>query len=173
MAHVPNNVNEMKLVYYRTGPEGIEMAVYARTERPVFDNVCDINRICSNVYIETWKAHEKLDPDGPIRFENERKQIKSLFDSPIYMEPIPNGYCPHPCCIHKPWFNVTTEIGPIKIGWRKKVISIDWSRTTQKKSADELFPNEDVTKIGQSIDAWGEDAARAYLKIIHEIKNDN
>ena len=69
-----------------------------------------------------------------------------MTSSNIFVEEIPNGYCNEPCCSRLPWFIVTTPVGHIKIGWRKRVINIDWTNTLQKKNGHELFPNEDVTK---------------------------
>lgn len=112
-----------------------------------------------------------LQDEESIRHGKEMKEkILSLFDGAIFVEEIPNGYCSQACCIHYPWFIVTTKIGHIKIGWRKRVINIDWSKTNQKKSANELFPNEDVTKEGHSIHAWGYDKAKEYLKKLHEVE---
>ena len=55
--------------------------------------------------------------------------------------------------------------GDIKIGWRKRVISIDWSST--KRNLLHLFKDEDVTKEPYLVHAWGTDKAVDYLKRIH------
>ena len=39
---------------------------------------------------------------------------------------IPNEYCSGGCCSHRPWFLFDTPYGKIKIGWRKRVISISF-----------------------------------------------
>lgn len=93
----------------------------------------------------------------------EREDLLGLFEQPIYAEEIPNGYCSQWCCKHLPWFVVTTAIGRFKLGWRKRVISIDWSDTRAVRTADELFPNEKVTKDGRLIHAWSLDDARRYI----------
>lgn len=103
--------------------------------------------------------HAKLQEEG----------ITALFSAPIYIEKIPNGYCNDSCCEHLPWFVVTTKIGRITIGWRKRVLSIDWSQTPAA-SAAELFPNKNVTKGEKSIHAWSYEDARKYLKVILEGK---
>jgi hypothetical protein len=67
---------------------------------------------------------------------------------------------------------VTTNIGRVKIGWRKRVINIDWSDTVVKKKAEELFPEENVTKGGYDnhfyIHAWSYEDAKKYLDRIHD-----
>lgn len=96
-----------------------------------------------------------------------REQCLAGFGSDtILVEEIPNGYCPDYCCAHLPWFVVTTKLGRIKIGWRKRVMNIDWSGTTGTKTAEELFPSEDVTKDTRLIHAWGTEKAKAYVGAI-------
>jgi hypothetical protein len=123
-----------------------------------------------------FKALDKsfmLQNDDSIEGGKEAKaKLLGLFEGPIFVEEIPNGYCSQACCIHYPWFIVTTKIGHIMIGWRKRVINIDWSKTTVKQTANDLFPNEDVTKIGHSIHAWGYEKAKIYLDILHKAKNE-
>lgn len=59
-----------------------------------------------------------------------------------------------------PWWLVKTEFGLITIGWRKRVISIDWSDTGIKC---EIGP-DDVTKTETMIHAWSELKAVEYLQ---------
>lgn len=115
----------------------------------------------------------QLDPESKIRAENERGELLELFEEPIYVEEIPNGYCSSYCCKHLPWFVVTTRIGRVKIGWRKRVINIDWTETLNKKHGKELFPTEDVTKSDtysehRFIHAYGYDKAKEYIQKIME-----
>lgn len=94
------------------------------------------------------------------RLEIEKQEIVSLFPCPIYVKDIPNGYSKD---MMNPWFIIVTHKGPIVIGWRKRVLSIDWSQSDIKEGAEELFPNEDVTKYEQLIHAWGYDKAKDYI----------
>jgi hypothetical protein len=71
----------------------------------------------------------------------------------------PNRYCKCPSC--GPWFVVGTPSGDIVVGWRKRVISIDWSDTGEDLLG--LFEAEDVTKDEHHIHAWGPDKAVDYL----------
>lgn len=102
----------------------------------------------------------KLDPKILASAAEDKEKILGLFKEPIYVEQIPNGYDGDPIF---PWFIVTTKCGRIKIGWRKRVILINWDDTDIKESADKLFPDEDVTKFDKTIHAWGYEKAEEYL----------
>jgi hypothetical protein len=75
----------------------------------------------------------------------------------LNMLSIPNGYCP--CNVCPPWFEVTTDVGIITIGWRKRVINIEWGNNNYLH----LFKAEDVTKDEHGIHAWGYERAIEYL----------
>lgn len=96
----------------------------------------------------------------------EKQQLLALFPEKIFVEEIPNGYCHDWCCRHLPWFIVTTEIGHFKIGWRKRVIQIEWDKTIGTKTAEKLFPDESVTKGKKYIHAWNLEDAKKYISII-------
>lgn len=64
------------------------------------------------------------------------------------------------CCYDKPWFLFKTEYGLIKIGWRKRVINIDWTDT--KYSG--LISSDNVTMGGNYIHAYGYHKAIEYLQ---------
>lgn len=69
---------------------------------------------------------------------------------------LPNGYCPEDCCSHRPWALVETKYGLIKIGWRKKVISIEWSKDLKIHGKDTLAKGDDwVTSLENGVHAWG------------------
>jgi len=78
----------------------------------------------------------------------------------FHFKAIENEYCK--CYRCTPWYNVETIYGCIKIGWRKRVINIDYSDL--KVSPD--FSKEDVTKGEGYIHAWGWDKAEEYLRMI-------
>lgn len=83
--------------------------------------------------------------------------------------PTKNEYCGCEYCA--PWYFVKTEIGVFKIGWRKRVINIEFRPKNPKKNKiniSQLFENEDVTKGNDSIHAWGYEKAMEYLKKILE-----
>lgn len=124
-----------------------------------------------------------LDPESKKRTDAQRVQLLGVFDG-IYLHAvaIPNGYCSRWCCSHLPWYVVHTKVGPITIGWRKRVIEIDWEDCAAGrvgigvkgidvksiiKDAATLFPDENVTKGPYMIHAYGADKAKEYvMKIV-------
>jgi hypothetical protein len=65
--------------------------------------------------------------------------------------------------LNHPWWLVMTEIGIVRIGWRKRVIAIDWSSTSLRKE----ITNDDVTKSDKDVHAWGYSKAVEYLTTWH------
>lgn len=64
-----------------------------------------------------------------------------------------------------PWWLVRTSFGLVKIGWRKRVLNIDWSDT----SIREIVTADDVTKEPTMCHAWSELKAVEYLKSLAEV----
>lgn len=60
---------------------------------------------------------------------------------------------------NSPWWLVITEFGPIEIGWRKRVISIDWQDTAARIEVT----NDDVTKDKTMVHACSYVKALQYL----------
>ena len=105
------------------------------------------------------------DPEAVAAGKRVRDELILLFDgTKIHVQEIPNEYCSQACCLHSPWLIVTSFAGRIKVGWRKRVIVIDWSDSDVAATAAYLFPNEDVTKEGRMIHAWGYEKAREYIE---------
>lgn len=88
---------------------------------------------------------------------------------------LPNGYCNQYCCSHIPWFLFHTIDGDIIMGWRKRVISIEWQENYKPFDMKELFDTEDVTKWEsggrRGIHAWGEEKAFEYLRKVLKAVN--
>jgi hypothetical protein len=59
-----------------------------------------------------------------------------------------------------PWWEVFSEIGRIRIGWRKRVISISWESTDIRS----ILTEDDVTKSETLVHAWGYPKAIEYLQ---------
>ncbi len=106
---------------------------------------------------------DKNDPELKAEIEEERRDIIALFSKPIFVEEVPNGYDE---TMINPWFIVTTTKGRIEIGWRKRVINIDWSNSIIAQDADDLFSKEDVTKGDKYIHAHGYEKAKEYIDIL-------
>lgn len=108
------------------------------------------------------------DPSAQERAGRQRREMVGLFSHPIFVEEIPNGYCPQACCRHLPWFVITTVIGRFKVGWRKSVIHLEWTETVGTKDAESLFSAENTTKDDKMIHAWSTEDARRYVMAIFD-----
>lgn len=81
---------------------------------------------------------------------------------PIIGEPIKlqNKYWQgHDTKYYHPWWFVKTARGWIEIGWRKRVISIDWTDTDIRR----VVTDDDVTKGAEYVHAYSEAKASEYL----------
>jgi len=96
-----------------------------------------------------------------------QEQVKGLFAlagiDVLRMWELPNQYWPEAYVEERkscPWWLIKTPKGLIEIGWRKRVISIDWSDTGIRKEITE----DEVTKCETGVHAWGYEKALTYLK---------
>lgn len=92
--------------------------------------------------------------------KNSLEQMQALFAlayfKPLTFYKIENPYWPEDArydSVRKesPWFLVETQYGFIKVGWRKRVLSINWEST--KLEALDLTKDE-VTKDKFMVHAW-------------------
>lgn len=151
----------------KLGPFIFEINV--QMDREFTDNDRRAADKCADELINALHKETIANDEESIKFREETKQtLLGLFETPIFSKEIPNEYYGEnsPYSFNFPWFLVTTSVGPIKIGWRKRVISIDWSQTIVPKTAEELFKEEDTTKDGKLIHAWTYAKAKEYLKVI-------
>ena len=129
-------------------------------ERLTQDYVAEEGDECS---ITVWLFHHKRCWELE-KARRERADFVDIFARadlpPVTLSAIPNEYCKCEAC--GPWFVASFVFGDIKIGWRKRVINIDWSGTGRDLS--KLFDGEDVTRGSSYIHAWGADKAVDYLK---------
>jgi len=132
----------------------------------------EITKICRHARYDLEEAIKnelwRTDPEIIARKIQDRKDLIACFpqDMMIYVEDIPNEYWN--AAHGTPWLMVTTPKGRIKIGWRKRVIVVDWEQSVISANTESLFPDEDVTKSGKMIHAWGYGKATEYLKKILE-----
>lgn len=64
--------------------------------------------------------------------------------------------------LERPSWLVKTEHGLIEIGWRKRVIQIEWSETPARL----LVTQDDVTKHNSLVHAWSVAKAIEYLAVL-------
>lgn len=112
-----------------------------------------------------WRNYRKLTEIDKFT----RRLMSNIYKEVDYtFELLPNGYCKEECCMHIPWFLFHTIDGDIKMGWRKRVISIEWQENYKYFDMNELFATENVTKWEENgkhgIHAWGDEKAYEYLK---------
>lgn len=162
----------MKKSVYRYQGAGtsfnIDLEILLDVNRELTDNDNrNLHECVDNIVMALQEESIRLNPESKKNADKEKSDIISLFGNrAIFVEEIPNGYCSSYCCKHLPWFVVTTTKGRIKMGWRKRVINIDWSDSVINETAKEMFPEEDVTKFDKTIHAWGLDKAKQYIDLI-------
>lgn len=91
-----------------------------------------------------------------------------------HADELPNNYWPRvpeyqELRDESPWWLVQTEFGAIKIGWRKRVISVDWERTSVRAVVTE----DEVTKGEDHVHAWTYAKAVEYLTRFQRIAKEN
>jgi hypothetical protein len=123
-----------------------------------------VNKYVEAIQRDIFKSKEENHPDNIKERQKTIEDLKACFPSPIYYKVISNKYWGESHYgFTTPWLIVTTTRGPITIGWRKRVIVIDWSGSDIENSADSLFSQEDVTRGDKMIHAYGYDKAREYI----------
>lgn len=66
-----------------------------------------------------------------------------------------------------PWWLAETDFGLIRIGWRKRVISIEWEGTSIRKEVTK----DEVTKDKQMVHAWSYAKAVEYLTALAPVSD--
>lgn len=95
-----------------------------------------------------------------------KEQMQALFllagiNVLTYWE-LPNNYWPDSYVElrkNSPWWLVKTAKGMVRIGWRKRVISIHWEDTTIRQ----VITEDEVTKDETMVHAWSYLKALEYL----------
>lgn len=119
-----------------------------------------------------WRNYRKLTEVDKLT----RNMVDLIYKNTDYQfELLPNGYCNQDCYSHIPWFLFHTIDGDIIMGWRKRVISIEWQENYKPFDMTELFDTEDVTKWEKDgkrgIHAWSNEKAYEYLKKVLNVVN--
>ncbi len=145
-----------------------------------FDSLSEETR--SHICYEGSRYLEKLREQISMAWAKENEadkrkehvaELTELFKSAgfeaIHVETIDSEYCSESCCYKFPWVVVTTTKGRIKLGWRKRVMNLDWSESDIKYIGTELFKDEKTTTGERYIHCWSEDKAIEYLKKLNGI----
>lgn len=165
------NQNMKLLSSYETCGKYGSVKLYIHGELPGSLSNEDISDIfydvLSNVNVKIQDKLMSKDLKLLKMFEDETEELKNLFNGEaIYTKQIENQYSDLGSFKFRKWLEVTTRKGIIIIGWRKRVINVDWSRSDIKKTAYYLFPSENVTKGDYYIHAWGINKAKEYIDIL-------
>lgn len=105
----------------------------------------------------------------------ERDEVKGLFAlakiDVLNIKPLPDGYSYSPedpryyetlpRCV---WWFVKTPAGWVEVGWRNKVLNIDWTDTPVRK----IITPDDVTKSVTHVQAYSIFKALEYLITLKE-----
>lgn len=124
------------------------------------------------VRLEINDSHEWLH-ETCLRFrayDRAREQMERIFTKAGFYDfrliSVSNGYWNDKGT--EPWFRVETpELGSgrwLLVGWRKRVINIDWEKAGLLATPD--FSSENVTVGTSYVHAWGEEKAVEYLQKI-------
>lgn len=131
----------------------------------------------ASVQLKTFTHDACYRRDGATR---QRAKFKEVFANAglhdVSLITVPNEYWPKEKSGRQPhyaapWYLAQVgDLPPFKLGWRKSVISIDWSESGLRMR-DEVFASEDVTKSATGIHAHGYAKASEYLaKLVAEFK---
>ena len=102
----------------------------------------------------------------------DRKKLDALLllagIEPVAVHELANKYWPDSDAYAQirrdnPWWLVLTKAGPVVIGWRKRVISIDWEGTTVRAR---MTRDDEVTTCLTGCHAWGYAKAVQYLQTL-------
>lgn len=163
--------DELKKVYGVTTSGNyfsLQMEVFLKIDREITDTDKEKITYYSELLREFLVEESiRLNPQSIEKAKLEKSELLNLFSAySIFVEEIPNEYCNAWCCKHLPWFIITTKKGRIKIGWRSRVINIDWADSIIQNGAKDLFKDEEVTKGEKFIHAWGIEKAQEYIDIL-------
>lgn len=148
------------------GAVGVKILISTSVEvdKRIDSECCRSAEAISDAILEKCVAS---DPEEQESVRINKEKILECFPSKIFVEEIPNQYCNRWCCKHRPWFIITTEVGRFRVGWRKRVMSLDWSGTNIGITAEGMFPNENTTRYDKTIHAWSyADLARYVSELI-------
>lgn len=140
-------------------PGGVTEDIRTAMMRHVYPMVHEVETMVVNKDPERIEAGERF-----------LSRIPEIFSKagfyPIFIEKIPNEY--DKAMGYMPWVMVTTQIGHFKVGWRKRVLVLNWTKTLVHDFAERIFPKENVTKDDCEIHCWGYEKLQEYLTTVHD-----
>lgn len=166
----PNELTRLYGLESMGGPMRFDIRLYAmlQVKPPNLDDI--VSHHMYNFTKELELHMRAALPESKEWKSNWTKDVPLMFEEAGYgkvgMQQIPNEY---DGSLHRPWFRVFTNIGVIKMGWRKRVIEINYSDSIVRENAKDIFKGEEVTMIDQMIHAWGREKAVEYLKGLRSI----
>lgn len=123
-----------------------------------------ISRAVGEVYQQLLSSRHRNDPVEIRAAADEYNDLVACFGNrAIFVEKTGSGYDSK---WGRPWLIVTTAKGRILVGWRKRVIVLDWEGSTIETNAETMFPNEDTTKDGRMVHAWGYSKLKEYIDVL-------
>jgi hypothetical protein len=156
---------------HTSGQSECGLDLYVKIDRPITeadeDAIAEAMRALSR---DLLAESARLHPDNVEWREGWLREARAMFSNAgltdIHVREIDNEYCGAKCCPHRVWLLVTTRVGVIKVGWRKRVMVVDWSASDVTSTAQDLFAGEDTTKGDRMIHAWSYEKATEYLSKI-------
>lgn len=145
---------------------------YEDSECPVCGRGWNVHNIKDYVLYRDYKNGKVDFYHKQCNFINNLNEVQDQFikifswvyGSNYSFKVIPNEYSD--AYVYAPWFIFSTPDGDIKIGWRKRVINIQWLPSYRKFT--ETFDEENVTKVFNSdrrfIHAWTVEKCFEYLQ---------
>lgn len=149
-----DELKDYLLVQGREWSDGLGVRIYVKCD--VLVPTDDVGYPAQELVMsELAKIQADRDPEVAEAAAQRLADFRAWFTSaglnPVLVEEIPNGYWPSGASYEKarrssPWAVVTSELGRITLGWRKRVIELDWSGSLVKGDAPTLFPGWTATK---------------------------
>lgn len=138
---------EWKTVYkidrggFGVGPQVYGLEIRVCTNRKMSERDNRAIRQASRELLEALDLEStRLDTGTEAAKNQQLKQFKDAFEKAglagIFVEEIPNGYEKE--LLAHPWLIITTKFGHFKVGWRRSVINLDWTRTTIKEEPEQI-----------------------------------
>ena len=177
----PYNNYYTKISYYGNKPD-FELAIYTS-----FSTAGDYTDPPSQTQIERMIIHKHadliekeiqasrkiIDPENIAWKAKWLIEAKKIFDAAGLTEAqfkeMPNRYCGPLCCPHKVWLTVATRFGEFVIGWRKRVINIEWGVTSirvPESIFEKMLSNMNITHDETFVHAYSYEDAAQYLTAV-------